>query len=351
MAKTRRGGLGRGLDSLIPSLESRRSAAAAEEPKEENAPEKPEKPSKPAAAGRKTEEKPAEAPVKKEKKPTKEVTSTIKEVKAPERKEEPVAADAMVRLSAIEPNRGQPRKDFDEEALQELADSMKQFGVIQPLIVRPKGKRYEIVAGERRWRAAKLAGLREVPVLVREYDDRQVSEIALIENLQREDLNPLEEAGAYRALMDTYGLTQEEVAERVSKGRASVANALRLLNLSEPVQAMVREGTLSVGHAKVLLGLETAAQQEEAAGIVVKDKLNVRQTEALVKRMLAPQTGKKAAAVLANEATYRKLEETLKEKAGTRVQIRRKTEKTGRIEIEYYSVEDLDRIVEFFTRK
>ena len=257
-----------------------------------------------------------------------------------------------VPLRMIVANPDQPRRSFDEDALAELAASIQQHGVISPITLRKnEDGTYMIIAGERRWRAAKLAGLREVPVLVREYDDRQVSEIALIENLQREDLNPLEEAGAYRALMDTYGLTQEEVAERVSKGRASVANALRLLNLSEPVQAMVREGTLSVGHAKVLLGLETAAQQEEAAGIVVKDKLNVRQTEALVKRMLAPQTGKKAAAVLANEATYRKLEETLKEKAGTRVQIRRKTEKTGRIEIDYYSVEDLDRIVEFFTRK
>lgn len=296
MAKLKKSGLGKGLDSLIPT--GFEEEVAEEVKKEEHS-------------------------AKEEKKP-----------------------DAMIRLSLIEPNRNQPRKQFDKTTLEELADSIKQYGVIQPLIVRKKGDHYEIVAGERRWRAAKLAGLREVPVLIRDYGDGQASEIALIENLQRKDLNPMEEALAYRALMDEYGMKQSEVAEKVSKSRTVITNALRLLKLSENVQKLIEEGTLSTGHAKVLLGLEDPEQQEIAAGMVLEQGLSVRDTEVLVKRLNTPKKPSREKAAFGNEAVYQELETKIKNRVGTKVQIKRKSEKAGKIEIEYYSTEDLERLSE-----
>lgn len=296
MARLKKSGLGKGLDSLIPT--GFEEEVAEEVKKEEHS-------------------------AKEEKKP-----------------------DAMIRLSLIEPNRNQPRKQFDKITLEELADSIKQYGVIQPLIVRKKGDHYEIVAGERRWRAAKLAGLREVPVLIRDYGDGQASEIALIENLQRKDLNPMEEALAYRALMDEYGMKQSEVAEKVSKSRTVITNALRLLKLSKNVQKLIEEGTLSTGHAKVLLGLEDPEQQEIAAGMVLEQGLSVRDTEVLVKRLNTPKKPSREKAAFGNEAVYQELETKIKNRVGTKVQIKRKSEKAGKIEIEYYSTEDLERLSE-----
>lgn len=264
----------------------------------------------------------------------------------PIKKEAEKQPDAYVRLSLIEPNRNQPRKQFEEDSLQELADSLKIYGVIQPLIVRKKNDHYEIVAGERRWRAAKLAGLKEVPVLIREYDDAQISEIALIENLQRKDLNPMEEAMAYRTLMEEYGLKQADVAEKVSKSRTVITNALRLLKLNPQVQELVANGQISTGHAKVLLGLENMDLQLSAAEQIIKEELSVRETENLVKKWNAPQKPPKEKVVLSNHAVYQDLETRMKERVGTKVQIKRKNEKAGKIEIEYYSTEDLERISE-----
>jgi len=253
-----------------------------------------------------------------------------------------VPAEQMVKLRLVEPNRNQPRKDFPEEELRELADSISIHGIITPLIVVKQGEHYMIIAGERRWRAAKLAGLKEVPVIVKDYTDREIAEISLIENLQRSDLNPIEEALAFDRLIHEYELTQEELSERVSKSRTVITNSLRLLRLPEDVRKLLETKQLSAGHAKVLLGLESESQQSEAAKQVVAGGLSVRETEKLVKSFGKPAAKEK---VLANEAEYRKTEELLAEKLKTKVKIARKSEKEGRITIEYSSVEDLERIL------
>jgi ParB family chromosome partitioning protein len=252
-----------------------------------------------------------------------------------------------IALERIRPSPLQPRKQFDTESLQELADSIKEQGVVQPLIVRGRGDYFELIAGERRWRAAQLAGLRDVPVLVREADDPAVLELALIENLQRENLNPLEEAQGYTQLIDRFHLRQEDVALKVSKSRAVVANALRLLRLPAEVQGYVRDGRLSVGHAKVILGLNDAAEQTLAAERVIKQALNVRQTEALV-ASFQKSTAPKVAGVKGpahREANIMELENRLREKLATKVQLRYSQGK-GAVEIRFFSDDELERLLQ-----
>lgn len=255
--------------------------------------------------------------------------------------------EQLVSIAQIEPNQEQPRKYFNEDQLNELAESVKNFGILQPLLVQRKGEFYEIIAGERRWRAAKLAGLKEVPVLICDYTKQQTLEIALIENVQRADLNPIEEAKAYQMLVQEFGLKQEEVAERVSKNRATITNSMRLLKLDERVQQMLVENLISGGHARALLGLEDKEQQYELAKKVRENQLSVRQVEKLVKMMTAPKKEKKADTEERDLSfIYRDIEEKLKSVMGTKVTINKKDKNKGRIEIEYYSPAELERIVE-----
>lgn len=251
-----------------------------------------------------------------------------------------------VPLTRIQPCAFQPRKDFAPDALQELADSIREQGIVQPLIVRDIGSHLELIAGERRWRAAQLAGLTEIPVIVREADDRAVLELALIENLQRENLNPIEEALGYSQLVSQFQLTQEEVAQKVGKSRAVVANALRLLKLPTVLQGYIRDNRISVGHAKVILGLHTNREQQQAAERVIKDGLNVRQTEGLVAKLQArPADPRKAGAPLSRDANVTSLEGKLRERFGTKVQLRYNSGK-GALEITFFSDDDLERILQ-----
>ena len=295
----RKGGLGKGLDSLIPG-------------------------------GKET------ATV--EKKETVKVKEVIKEV---------VKNEMLVKINKVEPNREQPRKEFNEDALIELSESIKQYGIIQPLIVKERKGYYEIVAGERRWRAAKMAGLKEVPVIVKDYTEQEIAEIALIENLQREDLNPIEEALAYQRLLTEFHLKQDELAEKISKSRVAVTNALRLLKLSEKVQQMLIDDMISSGHARALIGIEDEEQQYAIATKIFDEKLSVRETEKLVKNLDKPKKEKQTV-VLEDTAIYEDLEEKMKTIMGTKVVINRKTNTKGKIEIDYYSIDELDRIMDLF---
>ena len=295
----KKGGLGKGLDSLIQSSPSRPKTAPKPEVKEK----------------------------------------IVEKVVV----EKPV--EQKVKLSQIEPNREQPRKNFDEEALQELCDSIKQYGIIQPLVVKKNADYYEIIAGERRWRAAKMAGLKEVPVIIKEYTDQEIVEISLIENIQRENLNPIEEAIAYKRLLDEFHLKQEEVAKRVAKSRTTVTNSLRLLKLDERVQQMVIHEELTSGHVRALLSIEDKNAQYEIAKKVFDKKLSVRDTEKLVKLVLSPKTPK-VKKELTHAEIYHDIEERMKEIFGSKVSIQRKSEHKGKIEIEYYSDEELERILD-----
>lgn len=255
--------------------------------------------------------------------------------------------ETILKINEVEPNKKQPRKSFNEEALHELSESIKQHGIVQPLVVAKKEDYYEIIAGERRWRAAKLAGLKEVPVVIKDYTPQEIMEVALIENIQREDLNPVEEARAYQNLIKEYNLKQEELAVRVSKSRSAITNSLRLLKLDDKVLDMLVEESISSGHARALLSLEDAEQQIEAAEKIVRDKLSVRDIEKMVKAMNQPMkpSPKKE---LKNDFVYKDMEEQLKQKIGTKVKINRKSENKGKIEIEYYSQEELEKIVAYF---
>lgn len=298
----KKGGLGKGLDSLIQSSSSRPKTAPKTEIKEKIV--------------EKVVEKVVEKPV-----------------------------EQKVKLSLIEPNREQPRKNFDEEALQELSASIKQYGIIQPLVVKKNADYYEIIAGERRWRAAKMAGLKEVPVIIKEYTDQEIVEISLIENIQRENLNPIEEAIAYKRLLDEFHLKQEEVAKRVAKSRTTVTNSLRLLKLDERVQQMVIDEELTSGHVRALLSIEDKNAQYDIAKKVFDEKLSVRDTEKLVKLVLSPKAPK-AKKELTHAEIYHDMEERMKEIFGSKVSIQRKSEHKGKIEIEYYSDEELERILD-----
>ena len=255
--------------------------------------------------------------------------------------------ETILKINEVEPNKKQPRKFFNEEALQELSDSIKQHGIVQPLVVAKKDDYFEIIAGERRWRAAKLAGLKEVPVVIKDYSPQEIMEVALIENIQREDLNPVEEAKAYQNLIKEYNLKQEEVAERVSKSRSAITNSLRLLKLSDDVLTLLMEEEISSGHARALLGLEDSEKQLEIAEKIAKDHLSVREVEKLVKNINQPakKTKKKE---LSNDFLYHDMEEKVKLKTGTKVKINRKSENKGKIEIEYYSQDDLEKILGYF---
>lgn len=299
MAAAKKGGLGKGIDSLIPNKVSKPADVSKEQVRVKN----------------------------------------DKEIEG-----------VFVNINKVEPNREQPRKNFDEDALQELSESIKQFGVLQPLLVQDKKDYYEIIAGERRWRAAKLAGIKEVPVIIKDLTDQEIVEIALIENIQRENLNPIEEAFAYKRLLTEFNLKQDEVAERVSKSRTAVTNSMRLLKLDEKVQQMVIDDMISTGHARALLGISDSEKQYVTAQKIFDEKLSVRETEKLVKKIQqekdnpTPKEGAKIDPKM--EAIFHDLEEKMKAILGTKVAINQKDEKKGKIEIEYYSMEELDRIID-----
>lgn len=287
-------GLGKGLDSLIPDNKSIKSVT----------------PDKSAEAKKEAEEK---------------------------------AGVQMMKINALEPNRDQPRKNFDEDALLELSDSIKQFGVLQPLLVRKRKDYYEIIAGERRWRAAKIAGVKEVPVIVKEYTDQEILEIGLIENIQRENLNPIEEAIAFKRLLEEFNLKQDEVAERVSKSRTAVTNSMRLLKLSDKVQQMIIDDMISTGHARALLAIDDPELQYTLANKIFDEKLSVRETEKLVKEIKNPKKPKEKK-VMENAFIYQDLEEKMKGVFGTKVSIASKGKGKGKIEIEYYSDDELEHL-------
>ena len=265
-----------------------------------------------------------------------------KSVEAKKEAEEKAGVQTM-KINEVEPNRDQPRKNFDEDALLELSDSIKQFGVLQPLLVRKKKDYYEIIAGERRWRAAKLAGVKEVPVIVKEYTDQEILEIGLIENIQRENLNPIEEAIAFKRLLEEFNLKQDEVAERVSKSRTAVTNSMRLLKLSDKVQQMIIDDMISTGHARALLAIDDPELQYTLANKIFDEKLSVRETEKLVKEIKNPKKPKEKK-VMENAFIYQDLEEKMKGVFGTKVSIASKGKGKGKIEIEYYSDDELEHL-------
>lgn len=253
--------------------------------------------------------------------------------------------ETMVKITKVEPNRKQPRKNFDEDALEELADSIKQFGIIQPILVQDRETYYEIVAGERRWRAAKLAGLKEVPVIIKNFTEKEIVEISLIENIQREDLNAIEEAKAYKRLLEEFNLKQDEVAERVSKSRTAVTNSMRLLKLCEGVQQMLIDDKISTGHARALLAIENPEEQYNIAEKIFDEKLSVREVEKLVKNLNKPKKEKeKKEKDKELQYIYNEEAEKLKIVLGTKVNIIPKEKGEGKIEIEFFSHEDFDRI-------
>ena len=306
MAGRRTGGLGKGLDALIPNK----------------------------AGG------PSKEPAKKTR------SAVVKKDKPTEK--DNLAAERLVKISSVEPNLNQPRRHFDEDALLELSESIKQYGVLQPLLVSDKKDYFEIIAGEHRWRAAKMAGLKEVPVVVKEFTDQEIVESSLIENIQREDLNPIEEAMAYKRLMEEFHLKQDEIADRVAKSRTAVTNSMRLLKLSSKVQEMVIADMISAGHARALLGISDEALQETTAMKVFDEKLSVRETEKLVKNLVSPAKKIKTERNTAEDAIYESLEEKMKGIMGTKVSIQRKKNNKGKIEIEYYSRDELERIIDLF---
>ena len=312
----RKNGLGRGLDALFPD---KKTASKENEVK-------------------------FTAKVEKKTEPAVKVKNVKERTETPRQKKVPM----MVKISMVEPNQNQPRKQFDEDALLELTESVKQYGILQPLLVSEKKDYYEIIAGERRWRAAKLAGLKEVPVMVKEFSEQELVEISLIENIQREDLNAVEEAMAYKRLMDEFHLKQDEIADRVGKSRTAVTNSMRLLKLSAKVQQMLIDEMITAGHARAILAVSDMEKQESLAMRVFDEKLSVRETEKLVKAVLAPPKEKKSHSYSAEDAAYENLEEKMKSIMGTKVLIHRKKNDKGKIEIEYYSRDELERIIDLF---
>ena len=270
-------------------------------------------------------------------------TSGKKENDAPEE-----GQVSIVNITKVEPNRDQPRKTFDEDKLIELSESIKQHGIINPLIVQDRKDHYEIVGGERRWRAAKKAGLKEVPVIIKNLTEEEIAEYALIDNIQRDDLNPIDEALAFKKLIDDFGYTQDVVAEKVSKSRVAITNSLRLLKLCEEVRQMVIDGKISPGHARALISIENPEEQLQIAEQIFDEKMSVRDTEKLIKNLGKPDNKKKKKLVKNEsvESAYRELEEKCKQAIGTKVEISSKGDGTGKIEIEFYSTDDLEKITE-----
>lgn len=260
-----------------------------------------------------------------------------------ETKPESKSGEQMMKINMVEPNRDQPRKKFEEDALYELADSIKQYGVLQPLLVRKRKDYYEIIAGERRWRAAKIAGVKEIPVIVKDYTEQEIIEIGLIENIQRENLNPIEEAMAYKRLLQEFNLKQDEVAERVSKSRTAVTNSMRLLKLDDRVQQMIIDDMISTGHARALLAIDDKEQQYMLANKIFDEKMSVREIEKLIKDIKTPKKPKEKK-IIENAFIYSDLEEKMKEVMGTKVKIASKGKGKGKIEIEYYSDKELEQM-------
>ena len=289
----KRKGLGKGLDSLIPENKSAKVSSS---------------------ESKKTEE-----------------TAELK------------SGEQMMKINMVEPNRDQPRRNFEEDALLELADSIKQYGVLQPLIVRKRNDYYEIIAGERRWRAAKMAGVKEVPVIIKEYNEQEILEIALIENIQREDLNPIEEAMAFKKLLEEFNLKQDEVAERVSKSRTADTNSMRLLKLDQRVQQMIIDDMISTGHARALLAIDDPEQQYVLANKIFDEKLSVRETEKTIKEIKNPKKQKEKK-IIENAFIYEDIEDKMKQVLGTKVHVASKGKGKGKIEIEYYSDKELERM-------
>ena len=267
----------------------------------------------------------------------------VKNEKKSEKGDPAKGPETLVNITKVEPNREQPRKNFDEDALLELSESIKQYGLLQPILVQDRKDYYEIIAGERRWRAAKLAGVKEVPVIVKEYTDQEILEIGLIENIQRENLNPIEEAIAFKRLLEEFNLKQDEVAERVSKSRTAVTNSMRLLKLSDKVQQMIIDDMISTGHARALLAIDDPELQYTLANKIFDEKLSVRETEKLVKEIKNPKKPKEKK-VMENAFIYQDLEEKMKGVFGTKVSIASKGKGKGKIEIEYYSDDELEHL-------
>lgn len=347
MAGAKRG-LGRGLgalfgDDTVEEVIAEEKAEKAAERKTQRAAVK----AKTEKNGKKTDKKSDIAEKRKDKKTVMEDQNLNSSENGKMQEKELIQTELEVRVSEIEPNRDQPRKVFDEAQLQELADSVQKYGVLQPLLVQKKGESYEIIAGERRWRAAKLAGLKTVPVVIREYSPQQTMEIALIENVQRENLNPIEEAQAYQRLMQEFSLKQEEIAERVSKNRTTITNTMRLLNLVPEVQTMLVEGRITNGHARALLAVSDPEQQLELAKRVEREKMSVREIEKAVKLLGKEKKEKQKPEVNeAVELAFLDMENRMKTIMGTKVNISRKDRSKGKIEIEYYSEAELERLVE-----
>lgn len=271
----------------------------------------------------------------------------VKNEKKSEKGDPAKEPETLVNITKVEPNREQPRKNFDEDALLELSESIKQYGLLQPILVQDRKDYYEIIAGERRWRAAKLAGLKQVPVIIKNLTDQEIVEISLIENIQRENLNPIEEAQAYKRLLNEFHLKQDEVAERVSKSRTAVTNSMRLLKLSDDVQRMVIDEMITTGHARALLGVEDPAEQYNLAQRIFDEKLSVREVEKIVKNMGKPAKPKKEKVVdKSMQVIYDDISEKLKTQLGTKVNIVPKEDGSGKIEIEFYSHDELDRILD-----
>ena len=281
--------------------------------------------------------------------PEKSNKPLAKEPAEEKRESESGSGIQMMKINMVEPNRDQPRKKFDEDAILELADSIKQFGVLQPLLVRKNKDYYEIIAGERRWRAAKQAGVKEVPVIVKEYTEQEIVEIGLIENIQRENLNPIEEAMAFKRLLEEFNLKQDEVAERVSKSRTAVTNSMRLLKLDERVQQMIIDDMISTGHARALLAIDDKDEQYNLANRIFDEKLSVRETEKLIKSLKNPKKQVKVVKTVENAFVYDDLAEKMKRVLGTKVSISPKGNGKGKIEIEYYSDDELERMFEMIT--
>ena len=376
----RHGGLGRGLDALIPMREEVEKAMKsvesegveilfADDEEEELKVSSPER----VQAEKSVEEAPLKIDSVIEKKEENVSRETFEETdkvevekKEPEKpvksvKDEKASDDlkyaVTVRISEVEPNREQPRKNFDDEKLEELAESIKMFGLLQPILVQKRDDHYEIIAGERRWRAALKAGLKEIPVIIRDYTEKEILELSLIENLQRENLNPIEEAQAYKRLMDEFGMGQADVAQRVSKSRSAVANSLRLLKLEENVQKMVIDGQLSMGHARALLPLEIPEEQLSVAQEIVEKQLSVRETEKKVKEILNTGNTSETTRTKTGEQEedpsiaiiYKQIEERLQQNLHTKVSIQRKRNGHGKLLIDFYNSDDLEKIIDRLT--
>ena len=368
------GGLGRGLDALIPMREEVEKAmksaesdsveilfADDEEDSESSYPTIVPEVKEKEDVSRKTEENVSRETLEERKEPE-IIDQSPEEDKKEEKKKEEKSSDhlknaVIVRISEVEPNREQPRKKFDDEKLEELSESIKTYGLLQPILVQKRDGYYEIIAGERRWRAALKAGLKEIPVIVRDYTAKEILELSLVENIQRENLNPIEESRAYKRLMDEFGLSQEEVAQRVSKSRSAVANSLRLLKLEENVQKMVIEGQITMGHARALLPLEIPEEQLKMAQEIVEKQLSVRETEKKVKEILS--SGKKPEVEVTKTqqqeedpsiaVIYKQIEERLQQTLHTKVSIQRKRNGHGKLLIDFYNSDDLEKIIDKLT--